>query len=95
MINSLCEGASELLNLSNILDLASHKAFVTGEWYIPGHKLIGFLIEFPASIGGELSKGESTVDFTGIDISSAEALALTNPDFLENRAGVAAENDLL
>lgn len=49
-----------------MLDLASQSAFVTGEWYIPGHKLRGFLIEELASMGGELSKGEENVEATGM-----------------------------
>ena len=49
-----------------MLDLASHRAFVTGEWYIPGHRLIGFRIEEPASIGCEASNGELIVETTGI-----------------------------
>lgn len=55
MINSLCGGAfsGAFDCLSKMLDLASHNAFVTGEWYIPGHKLMGFLIEEPASMGAE------------------------------------------
>lgn len=82
-INSLGEGASvgALLIVSKILDLASHKAFVTGEWYIPGHKLIGFLIECPASIGGELSSGELIVGFTGIDLEKGPDDASENDLF--------------
>lgn len=49
-----------------MLDLASHRAFVTGEWYIPGHRLIGFRIEEPASIGCEASNGAVMVEKTGI-----------------------------
>ena len=74
LINSLCGRPSlgTLDNFSNMLDLASHKALVTGEWYIPGHKLIGFRIEEPASIGGELSCGEFTVETTGIGLEAEE-----------------------
>ena len=55
-------------SLSNIWDLASHKALVTGEWYIPGHRLIGFLVEVESEplTGGELSKGEAKVETTGM-----------------------------
>lgn len=51
--NSTCGGpslAGGSSNLSKILDLASHRAFVTGEWYIPGQRLIGLRTEDPASI---------------------------------------------
>lgn len=47
-------------SLSKILDLASHKAFVTGEWYIPGHKLRGFFWS------SQVSNGEVKVETTGI-----------------------------
>lgn len=91
-INSLGEEESEgtLLSLSKILDLASHRAFDTGEWYIPGHKLIGFLIELPASIGGELSNGEFIVGFTGF-----ESLKPESTDFLAKGSDVADANNLL
>ncbi|KAL6991991.1 hypothetical protein U1Q18_010102, partial [Sarracenia purpurea var. burkii] len=64
--NWLCGGASTgggSRSFSKILDLVSHREFVTGEWYIPGHMLSGFLA---ASAGGELSKGQATVEATGM-----------------------------
>lgn len=73
MSKSSCGGASfgGSSSLSKILDLASHKAVVTGEWYIPGHKLMGFLfvkeelLASPLTAEGS-SKGEANVDTTGI-----------------------------
>jgi hypothetical protein len=35
---------------SKMLDRASQSALVTGEWYIPGHRLSGLRADFPASI---------------------------------------------
>lgn len=74
-----------------MLDLASHKAFVTGEWYIPGHRLIGFRIEEPASIGCEASNGELMVEKTGIafdegSLGSVESkdLVYGSESFVEN-----------
>lgn len=81
MINSLCGRASSFGtfdSLSKMLDLASHKALVTGEWYIPGHKLIGFRIEEPASMGGELSNGEFTVETTGSGLYGSDEPAEKN-----------------
>ena len=77
MSNSLCGGASfgGSRSLSKILVRASHRAVVTGEWYIPGHKAMAFLsgAELEPLIRGEASKGvvameETTgiVPFTGI-----------------------------
>ena len=69
--NWLCGGASTGGSsiLSKILDLASHRALVTGEWYIPGHKLRGFLAE---SARGEPSKGEVKVEPTGMVLEGEE-----------------------
>ncbi len=73
MSNSLWGGASfgGSRSLSKILDLASHKASVTGEWYIPGHKLMGLRTEEEEEevtlSGGEVpSKGEAKVETTGM-----------------------------
>lgn len=65
--NSLCGGASlgGSRSLSKILDLASHRAVVTGEWYIPGHKAMGFRSPEPFA-GGGFSKGMAKVEATGI-----------------------------
>lgn len=68
--NSVSE-VPESLGSSKILDLASHKALDTGEWYIPGHKLIGFLKEDPASIGCEFSPDTA---FSGFGFSLEKAL---------------------
>lgn len=62
-------------SLSKMLDRASQRALVTGEWYIPGHRLRGFRIDDEASIGFELGlgfwKGEEKVEMTGIgDVGS-------------------------
>ena len=69
--NWLCGGASTggSSSLSKIWDLASHRALVTGEWYIPGHKLRGFLAE---SARGEPSKGEVKVEPTGMVLEGEE-----------------------
>lgn len=68
MSNSLCGGASfgGSRSLSKIFDRASQSAFVTGEWYIPGHKLMGFRVEELPSMaeGGGPSKGEAKVENT-------------------------------
>lgn len=50
---------------SKILDLASQRAFVTGEWYIPGQRLIGFLIDDPASMWWEVPSVEATMSGIG------------------------------
>lgn len=74
--NSLCGGASlgGSRSLSKVLVLASQRAVVTGEWYIPGHKAICFRSPEPLD-GRGFSKGvvavakvEETgiVPFTGI-----------------------------
>lgn len=73
-----CGGASTdgSNNLSNILDLACHRALVTGEWYMPGHRLRGLRRDDPASIGGDSSNGEVNVETTEIVLSwdSLEAI---------------------
>lgn len=69
--NSLCGGASigGSRSLSKVFDLVSQRAIVTGEWYIPGHKLRGFLVEelesFPLR---EPSNGEIKVEKMGIGV---------------------------
>lgn len=77
MSNSLCGGASfggSKKNLSKILDLASHSAFVTGDWYIPGHKLIGFRVQplGPSCAEGGFSKGDEKVENTGMAVLELE-----------------------
>lgn len=76
--NWLCGGASAdgSNSLSNMLDLACHRAFVTGEWYMPGHRLRGLRRDDPASIGGDSSNGEVNVETTEIVLSwdSLEAI---------------------
>jgi hypothetical protein len=64
--NWLCGGAStdKSNNLSNTLDLACHRAFMTGEWYMPDHRLRGLQRDDPASIGGDSSNGEVNVEIT-------------------------------
>lgn len=69
-------------SFSYIFDLASQRAFVTGEWYIPGHKLIGFRIEEPASIGCELSYGE-VVETAGIDSEESGSAGSAESNGLE------------
>lgn len=73
-----------------MLDLASHRAFVTGELYVPGHKLMGFRIEELASMGGELSNGEVIVETTGIVFVEEGSDSWS----LESESGLALENDL-
>jgi len=47
--------------ISKILDLASHNAIVTGEWYIPGHKLKGLWVSSPRfEFSSRLGKCEYT-----------------------------------
>lgn len=53
---------------SKILDLASQRAMVTGEWYIPGHKLRGFRVESVTEDAGVTSKGEAKVETTGMHL---------------------------
>lgn len=70
MSNSLCGGASlgGSRSLSKILLRASHRAVVTGEWYIPGHRAMGFRSP-ELSAGGGLSDGAvavANVEATGI-----------------------------
>ena len=47
---------------------------MTGEWYIPGHKPIGFRIEEPASMDEELSNGEFSVETTGIALGGCGSM---------------------
>ena len=69
---------------------------MTGEWYIPGHKLRGFLVrDFGSFSLGEPSKGEVRVDTIGmvrdgeelrsieIQETSSQIGALRNPHFLD------------
>lgn len=78
MSNSLCGGASfgGSSSLSKMLDLASHRAFVTGDWYIPGQRPRGFrpLDELASllSRGEGLSKGEAYVETTGMVLEEGE-----------------------
>lgn len=78
MSNSLCGGASSggSRSLSKVLDLVSQSAIVTGEWYIPGHKLRGFLVEefeSPAPTPSrEVWKGEMKVEKMGIGVVGEE-----------------------
>lgn len=51
-----------------MLDRASQRALVTGEWYIPGHKLMGFRMEHPASISELAVFGDSD------DVEKAEVV---------------------
>lgn len=71
--------------VSKILDLVSHRAAVTGEWYIPGHRLRGFLSEPkpepegmapppPSVFCASLSNGFATVPTTGIGAVKLEAM---------------------
>ena len=67
--NSDCGGPSleGSRSLSKMLERASQRALVTGEWYIPGHKLSGFLIDELASMcGGDSSNGDANVETTWI-----------------------------
>lgn len=64
-------------SLSNILERASHSAFVTGEWYIPGHRLMGLRDEeeewCPSMAdGGGTSKGEANVETTEMMVLDGE-----------------------
>lgn len=77
-----------------MLDLASQRAFVTGEWYIPGHRLIGFRIEEPASIGCEASNGELMVEITGIAFDE-EGLGSVKSNDLEHGSDFSVENGLV
>lgn len=75
MSNSLCGGASSggSRSLSKILDLVSQRAFVTGEWYIPGHKLRGFLVEeLESFFFGKPSNGEVKVEKMGMGLVGEE-----------------------
>lgn len=38
------------LDFSKVEDLASQRAYMAGEWNIPGHRLTGLRLEDPASI---------------------------------------------
>lgn len=74
--NSLCGGASfgGSSSLTRTFDFASHRAVVTGEWYIPGHKAMGFRSTEEASTGGGRLLFEATgiVPFTGIVFEGEE-----------------------
>lgn len=63
--------------VSKILDLVSQRAAVTGEWYMPGHRLRGFLegggCGFWAS-PSSVSNGDATVPTTGIGAVKLEAM---------------------
>lgn len=68
-------------NRSKMLDRASQSALVTGEWYIPGHKLSGLRSEEPASMAdaGFSSNGEATVETTWIG-GEAPSMALSGEE---------------
>lgn len=74
--NSLWGGASfgGSRSLSKIWDLASHKALVTGEWYIPGHRLMGFLVDVESEplTAAEVSKGDAKVETTGMVVGDEQ-----------------------
>lgn len=73
MSSSLCGGASlgGSRSLSKILDLASQRAVVAGEWYIPGHKAMGLRVL--SLTGGEfLSKRVAKVETTGMVLGEEE-----------------------
>ncbi|PKU84666.1 hypothetical protein MA16_Dca022244 [Dendrobium catenatum] len=64
-------------SLSKILDRASHRALVTGEWYIPGQRLSGFRIDELASMGR--SSGDEKVETTRIgDAGAAESIGCSD-----------------
>jgi hypothetical protein len=89
--NSPCGGpslAGGSSNLSKILDLASHKAFVTGEWYIPGHRLIGLRPEEPASIATWIGEvGGSICESRSGDLGSIGETEEMDQDKVVKRKG--------
>lgn len=44
------ESTPEVVVVPKMVDLACQRALVTGEWYIPGHRLTGLRKEDPASM---------------------------------------------
>lgn len=60
---------------SKILDLASHRAMVTGEWYIPGQRLRGLRVVSEDG-GGVTSKGEAKVETTGMHFGELDFIFL-------------------
>lgn len=56
-----------------MLDFVSQRAIVIGEWYIPGHKLRGFLVEELESLFlEEPSNGEVRVENMGMGLEGEE-----------------------
>lgn len=59
-----------------MFDLASHSAFVTGEWYIPGHKLKGLRSEDDAFMllgsGEKVEETEIGFEFGGSILEEEE-----------------------
>lgn len=90
--NSTCGGpslAGGSSNLSKILDLASHRAFVTGEWYIPGQRLIGLRTEDPASIATWIGEdGGSICGFGSVELGSTEEVEEMGRDKMAKREGL-------
>lgn len=72
-----------------MLDLASHNALVTGEWYIPGQRLIGLRIEEPASKWGS---PESEAGVLGSGSESSDAVPVGDEE--ESDLGRANAADL-
>lgn len=72
-------------NLSKILDRASHSAFVTGEWYMPGQRLIGFRAEEPASMATWMGEGGGSIRGFGSGGEEAEAIDRANTAKREDR----------
>jgi len=72
----VCGGASTggSTRVSKILDLVSHNATVTGEWYIPGHKPRGLCVSPPGfEFSSSLGKCEYTeTKFEGEKVGSIE-----------------------
>lgn len=48
------EGPLERTGFSKTEDLASQRAYMAGEWNIPGHRLMGLRLEEPASMETEV-----------------------------------------
>ena len=74
-------GASR--SLSKVLGLVSHRALVTGEWYIPGQKAMGFR-SWPLTQARELlSKGLVNVETTGMVPGEEELNSISSFKFWE------------
>ena len=70
-------------SLAKVLELVSHRTLVTGEWYIPGHKAMGFRAWSLTQARELLSKGLVNVETTGMVPGEEELNSISSFKFWE------------